>query len=85
MRKVRLYVCDSGKGQLRHSLARELGPGAMIVGASDLVWYSSVDREPTVFAGKEVDGRLVRDLTKPGFWNWTTTDKGYGVCDVGCY
>jgi RHS repeat-associated protein len=85
IRRVRLYVCDSGKGQLRHQLAKILGPDAMIYGASDLVWYSPAQTEPTIFGGKEHNGKLVIDPTKPGFWNWTTTNKGYGSCKDGCF
>lgn len=85
VRKIRLYICDIGNGHFRHQLAQILGKDAMIIAPSDWVWYYTDSREPDVFGTKAADDSVVRDPTKPGFWNWTSAGKGYGKCESGCY
>lgn len=84
VRRVRLYSCEVGRKSLRFDLAKALGPGAEVIAPSTLVWYSPSGGQPTVNGAKEVNGKYVRDLSRPGYWYWATTE-GSGLCVTGCY
>jgi hypothetical protein len=65
-------------------VAKALGPGAEVIAPSTFVWYSPSGGQPTVNRAKEVNGKIVRDLSRPGYWYWATTE-GSGLCVTGCY